>query len=412
MADTLFAQVMDPSNRADPYPIYARLRETPVARQDNGLYVVSTYDEIRSLLFDPRLSSQVLPRRTHAKTGNPIKDWIINPIKDRIIEKHRSLVFRDPPDHDALRRLVMLQFTPERLQRMRGRVNTIVNDLIGKMQGRESIDLVEDFSYPLPVTVICEILGAPAQDEQRFHGWATTLATALDPEQHQSEAALRQTILDYDAISAYLGALVKAKRRCPGDDILSGLATHRDKKAGRLKGYDLIATAVLLLVAGHETTVNLITNGMLTLLRHPEHLARLRQEPSLAPRLIDELLRFEPPVQFIRRKPLSDIDIAGVRIPKSATVVLLLASGDRDPKRFPDPDRFDPSRENIQHFGFGAGIHYCVGAALARIEAEAALVALVNRLINPRLVADPPPYRPGASLRGPRHLEIKIDGVA
>ena len=316
MDDTLFAQVMDRANRANPYPLYARLRETPVSRQDDGIYVVSTYDEIRSLLFDPRLSSQFLPRRAHPKTGNPVKDWIINPIKDRIIEKHRSLVFRDPPDHDILRRHVMLQFTPERIQGMRGRVATIVDDLIGKMQGRERIDVVDDFSYPLPVTVICEILGVPAQDEQKFHGWATRLATALDPEQHQSEAALNQTIADYDAISAYLAALVKAKRRRPENDVLSGLATHRDEKAGRLGKYDLISTAVALLVAGHETTVNLITNGMLTLLRHPEHLARLRNEPSLAPRVIDELLRFEPPVQFIRRKPLSDIDIAGVRIPE------------------------------------------------------------------------------------------------
>ncbi len=179
-----------------------------------------------------------------------------------------------------------------------------------------------------------------------------------------------------------------------------------------MNDFDLIATAVLLLVAGHETTVNLITNSVLTLLRCPEHWERLRDDPGIAPRLIEEMLRYEPPVQYRTRLAVADIPIAGVTIPKDAPVVLLLASGNRDPARFADPDRFDPDRPDNRHLGFGGGLHYCVGAPLARIEAEVALVSLARRLKNPRLVEDPPPYRPGASLRGPRHLCLAFDGIA
>jgi len=407
----LFAQVMDYANRANPYPLYARLRETPVVRADDGLYIVSTYEEIRSLLFHPKASSHVVSRPRFPRTGNLFTDWIMNPIKARIAEKHRSLVFRDPPEHDGLRRHIMLQFTPERMQRMKGRVAAIIEELIAGIQGRRQIDLVEAFSYPLPVAVICELLGVPAQDERKFHAWSKSLIAGLDPEQHLTEADLQKLAVNNAAISAYLGALIKEKRRRPSDDVLTGLATCRDKKAGRLNHFDLITTAVSLLVAGHETTVCLINNGMLTLLRQPEILTRLRLDPDLAPRLVEELLRFDPPAQFMRRKALDDIDIARVRIPKGAMMVLLVASGNRDPKRFTDPDRFDPDRKNNQNFGFGAGLHACLGAWLARMETEAALAALSRRLINPSLAEDPPSYRSTAVVRGPERLLINIEGV-
>jgi cytochrome P450 len=411
-ATDLFAQVMDSANRANPYPLYAQLRETPVVRADDGLYIVSTYEEIRTLLFHPKASSNTVPKRQFPRTGNIIKDWILNPIKAHITHKHRSLVFRDPPEHASLRRHIMLQFTPERMQRVQGRVDGIINDLIAGMQGRRQIDLVEAFSYPLPIAIICELLGVPAQDERKFHAWSRSLIAALDPEQHQTEADLSKVAVDNAALSAYLGALIKEKRSRPSDDVLTGLSTTRDKKSGRLNHFDLLSTAVSLLVAGHETTVCLINNGMLTLLRQPDFLTRLRLNPALAPRLVEELLRFDPPAQFIRRKALEDIDIAGVCIPKGAMMVLLTASGNRDPKRFTDPDRFDPDRKNNQNFGFGAGLHACLGAWLARIETEAALVALSTRLINPSLAEDPPPYRSTALVRGPERLLINIEGVA
>jgi cytochrome P450 len=407
----LFAQVLDPINRAHPYPLYARLRETPVLREEDGTFIVSTYAEIRSLLQDPRVSSEDLPKTKYAKTGNPLRDLIINPVKAWIADTHRPVLFRDPPDHGVLRRLMMAEFTPERMRAMDGRVKAIVGDLIGKMSGSDEIDFVGGFAYPLPVTVICELLGIPPGDAQKFQSWSGTLTGALDPDQRIREEDLSKSAADYDAITAYLRAIIKAKRKHPANDILSGLAAYKDKKLGRMGKYDLIATAVLLLIAGHETTVNLIANSMLTLLRHPEWLERLRRDPALAPRIVEEVLRYEPPVHFRTRKTLAEIHIAGTVIPKGAPLILLFASGNRDPKRFPDPDSFDPDRADNLHFGFGGGPHYCIGAPLARIEAETALAALAGRLVNPKLLVDPPPYRPGASLRGPVQLRLRVSDI-
>jgi cytochrome P450 len=409
--DTLFAEVLDRANRANPYPIYERLRRRPVSRQRDGAYVVSTHAAIRSLLFDPRLSSEDLPPSTRPRTGNPLKDWILNPLKNRVANAHRPLIFRDPPAHDTLRAFVMNEFTIGRVNGLHGRVETLVDALIERCRGRDEVCLVEDLSYPLPVAVICELLGVPEKDEPQFHAWATQLATALEPDARRDEEARRATVTTFDAIAAYMRRLIRDKRRHPADDMLSGLARRTGPGAPVMGDVDLISTAVLLLVAGHETTVNLITNGMLTLLRHPHELERLKADPERAPRLIEELLRYEPPVHFRTRKALGVIEIAGTTIPKGAPVVLLFAAGNRDPDRFSDPDRFDPDREDIQHFGFGGGLHYCVGAPLARIEAEIALVKLCRRLAGPRLMADPPPYRAGASLRGPSNLGIHISGI-
>jgi cytochrome P450 len=410
--NTLFAQVLDQANRADPYPLYARLRETPLVREDDGTYVVSTYAEIRSLLHDPRVSSSDLPKPKHARTGNPFRDFLINPLKDWIIDTHRPLLFRDPPDHTRLRRLAMTQFTMDRVRGIKGRISAIVDELIGKMRGRSEINLVADFSYPFPVSVICELLGIPPGDHKKFQGWSASVTRTLEPKSQFTEEENLESVADYDALTSYLNAHVKEKRKRPTGDILSGLVAYKDKNLGRLGKFDLLATGVLLLVAGHETTVNLVANGMLALMRHPEWLERLRENPALAPRVVEEVLRFDPPVHFRTRKTRAEIDIAGTVMPKGAPLVLLLASGNRDEKRFVNPDRFDPDRADNQHFGFGGGPHYCLGAPLARLEAETALAALACRLVDPHLLEDPPPYRRGASLRGPERLMIGIAGIA
>jgi len=410
--ETLFAQVLDPRNRANPYPLYAGLRETPVSRQADGSYVVSTHAALRSLIFDPRLSSEDLPPSRRPSTGNPLKDWILNPIRNRVVNAHRPLIFRDPPDHDTLRGFVMKEFTIARVRDSHAKVAALVDALIDKCRGRDTLCLVDDLSYPLPVAVICELLGVPEADEAQFHAWAIRLATALEPDARHDEAGRREITATFDAISGYMRRLIRAKRRHPADDMLSGLAARGDRKNPAMGDIDLISTAILLLVAGHETTVNLITNGMLTLLRHPEELEKLKADPERAPRVIEEMLRYEPPVHFRTRKALGAIEVAGTTIPAGSSVVLLFAAGNRDPARFAHPDRFDPDRPDNQHFGFGGGLHYCVGAPLARIEAEIALVALCRRLLAPRLLDDPPPYRPGASLRGPENLAIAIAGIA
>jgi cytochrome P450 len=206
--------------------------------------------------------------------------------------------------------------------------------------------------------------------------------------------------------------LVDRRRKHPGDDMLSGLATDSGPD-GRMEDSYLVATATLMLIAGHETTVNLLTNGMLTLLRHPAIFRRLRHEPDLIPAVVEELLRYEPPVQFLpKRITLDDIPLEGATIPKDVLVILALAAGNRDPSRFLDPDRFDPTRRDIGHLGFGSGIHICFGAPLARAETQIALTELVRRLEEPRLVTDPPPYRPSPILRGPAHLFIETERVA
>ena len=235
----LFAQVMDYANRANSYPLYARLRETPVVRADDGLYIVSTYDEIRSLLFHPKASSNVVSRPKFPRTRDLVTDWIANPIKARILHEYRSLVFRDPPEHEGMRRHIMLQFTPERMQGMKGRVEAIINDLIVGMQGRRQIDLVEAFSYPLPVAVICELLGVPAQEERKFHGWSKSLIAGLDPfntewpESFADEgfrAAIERAAVQYCFASFHVSEDCRDDGRHAGREHQSGFGFLVDRK--------------------------------------------------------------------------------------------------------------------------------------------------------------------------------------
>ena len=305
-----------------------------------------------------------------------------------------------------MRRLIMHQFTPQRIAGMRAHSEQAVSAVLDAKKQEHQLDLVQDVAYPLPVTIICRLLGVPPEDEPRFRGWSANLVRTLDPKESLSEAEMQQAVQSRTDLRAYMGELSAVRRVHPQDDLLSDLVAGDDPD-GRLPEQNLLATMALLLIAGHETTVNLITNSMLTLLRHPEVFARLRHNPDLAIPTVEEVLRYDPPVQFLStRTTLVDVPIAGVTIPQGASVVLLLAAGSRDPARFVDPDRFWPEREDNEHLGFGGGDHYCVGAPLARLEAVTALKALAHRLEAPRLITDPPPYRKNASLRGPEHLQI------
>ena len=400
----LFAQVLDPANRPNPYPLYARLRETPVALQDDDTYVVSTHAEIARLLHDPRISSD--ERKSEGGAGGALA--ASGRLWPEGQEDYQPFIFLDPPDHDRLRRVVMRQFTPRRVEGMRGRVTRLVDELLDARGECGQFDVVGDLAYPLPVAVICELLGVPREDEPRFHGWAAALARSLDPVQGMTEVEVRRAAQAAQQMGEYLTKLVEARSARPTDDLLSALVTG-DNPAGRMDEQDLLSTMALLLIAGHETTVNLITNGTLALLRHPDVLDRLRREPDLVVTLVEEVLRYDPPIQFRTRTTLTDVEAAGVTIPRGATVVLLLASGNRDPARFADAGRFVPDREDNQHLAFGGGNHYCVGAPLARIEAHVALSALAQSLVSPRLVTEPPPYRQNAALRGPEHLLVQFD---
>ncbi|TKA00378.1 cytochrome P450 [Actinacidiphila oryziradicis] len=405
---TLLRQITDYANRADPYPLYAELRKTPVSQQGDGLFVVSTYWEIESLLHDPRISSDV--RNLSPQAAGAL------PQEEEATALPPSFLRLDPPEHDRLRRMTMRPFgpphSPRRVYNMRGELARIVSDLVDGFGDRNQVDLVDDFSYPFPVTVICRLLGIPHEDEARFHSWADTIAASLDPNPDEDPRERRRVAQQARTeLGVYLSGLIDERRGAPGDDMLSALVTGHGPD-GQMTPMEVLSTAALLLIAGHETTVNLIANGMLTLLRNPDVLKRLRDDPQLAVPLVEELLRFEPPVQLLpQRTTLADIDIADTTIPMGASVWLVLASGNRDPQRFLDPDRFDPDRRDNQHLGFGSGIHNCFGAPLARLEAQLALTELARRLGNPRLVEDPPPYRQNAVLRGPRHLNIAFDGL-
>jgi cytochrome P450 len=377
-----------------------------VTRRDDGTYVVSTYREIVALLHDPRVSSDLRNLRRTAGA----------PPDEELPGQPPSFLVLDPPEHDRLRRLATRHFgpphTPDRVDRMRPDLTGIVTDLIDGFADRDRVDLVDDFAYPVPVAVICQLLGVPREDEPRFHGWVEAIVEAIAPVGDDIAERHWKRIQALTELNGYLSELADARLRDPGDDLLSGMLTD-DGPDGRMSREQVLSTARLLLVAGHETTVNLITNGMLTLLRNPDVLGRLREDPDLVIRAVEELLRYEPPVQFLPwRIALDDIDVLGTVIPKGSAITLVLAAGNRDPAHVPDPDRFDPDRPDNQHLGFGGGIHYCFGAPLARLEAQTALTALARRLENPRLVDDPPPYRQSPVLRGPRHLLVEFDRVA
>jgi cytochrome P450 len=396
---SIYEQIHRFASRADPYPLYAELRKTPVARLEDGSYVVSTYEEIVALLHDPRVSSDSR-ELAHPPPGEPLPP---------------SFIGVDPPEHDRLRRLTMRHFGPPHSPRVvegiRGKLHEIVKDLIDAIAGGTRADIVDDIAYPFPVTVICHLLGVPREDEPRFHTWAEEIAETLGPGEGDPAERARRRSAAVLSLETYLGELAQARRRNPGHDMLSGLVTPQGPD-GSLSEVEVVSTARLLLVAGHETTVNLITNGMLTLLRGPGLIGRIRDVPDLIPHTVEELLRFEPPVHFLpQRVALDDITIAGVTIPRGSNIIVALASGSRDPAHVHDPDRFDPDRPYIQHLGFGGGIHHCFGAPLARLETQIALRELAKRLVNPRLVTDPPPYRQGSTLRGPRHLLVEYDRV-
>ncbi|MFF4528699.1 cytochrome P450 [Streptomyces sp. NPDC001407] len=402
--DTLFQRITDYANRADPYPLYAELRENGVTRQEDGGYLVGTYHEIAALLHDPRISSDTRNRT------DP------DPATLRRGDLPPAFIGLDDPEHDRLRRIAMRPFgpphSPGRIDGLHDDITRTAEELIDSFRGADRIDIVDEFAYPLPVTVICRLLGVPHEDVPRIRAWTDAIVTGLDITPGTDQEERRQAAMaGRDAMALYLGELAGSRRGHPSHDLLSALVNDPGPE-GQLTEREVMATATLLLIAGHETTVNLITNGVLTLLRHPEALKRLRAEPELMPKAVEELLRYEPPVHMLpQRTPLADVEVAGVTVPKGAPLILVLASGNRDPRRFDEPGHFDPAREDNQHFGFGAGVHSCFGAPLARLETQIALDALLPYLDGFHLTEDPPPYRRSPILRGPRHLLINRTGT-
>jgi cytochrome P450 len=315
---------------------------------------------------------------------------------------------RDPPDHTRLRSLVSTAFTPRVVEGLRPRIQQIVDDLITRAEAAGGMDVIEEFAYPIPVNVICEMLGVPVADHERFRGWSLDIARGLDSIWLPPDSEIpRRSAASRHAISDYFRGLIAQRRASPRSDLLSALIAA-EAAGDKLSEEELVATCILLLIAGHETTVNLIGNGMLALLRHPAELRRLRESPGLITSAVEELLRYDGPVQRTARVASADATIGGRTIAKGDMVMPFIAAADRDPAQFPEPDRLDLSRSDNRHIAFGWGIHFCLGAPLARIEGQIAIDALVRRLPGLELATHEPEYRQSLTLRGLKTLPVKF----
>ena len=414
--ETAFAEAMKFENRANPYPFFDELRKTPVVRVANGVYAVSGYREILELAHDPRVSSDFRNSALAASMGSGAK-----PVPDELAAygQDPSMIASDPPDHDRTRRLAMRHFgpphSPDLIPSMEAKCQSIVNDLLDKARGKRRIDVVDDFAYPLPVAVICKIMGIPLADEPKFHAWIFDMMEGADlgPEAATKEQQRRQEKGRESRVELkrYLVGLIERFAREPGDGMISKLV-HDDGPDGRMTPSEIANNSFLVFIAGHDSTVNLIAHCILTCLRHPGSIDLLRRQPELVPGAIEEVLRLQSSVQFFpSRSALADIEIAGTTIPKGAPIFLLYGAANRDPRQFPNPNEFDPARKNNQHVGWGSGIHTCFGGPLARLEVNTAFEAFLRRVENPRLVEDPPPYRRNQMFRGPRHVLVDIDGI-
>ncbi|MEV7320592.1 cytochrome P450 [Streptomyces sp. NPDC093970] len=382
---------------ADPYAVYSRLREAgPVHRftGTDGLpaWLVTRYEDVRQALADPRLSLD----KAHAKPGG-YRGFALPPALDA------NLLNMDPPDHTRIRRLVSQAFTPRRTALLREPVRRTAEALLDVLEPLGRTDLIASYAAPLPITVICELLGVAEEDRPDFRGWTDALVAPDPARPERAREAVRSLL-------AFFAALLTRKRAEPAEDLLSAMIAVRDEE-DRLSEDELMSLAFLILFAGYENTVHLIGNATLALLLDPAQLAALRDDPARIGAAVEELARYDGPVPLaIRRFPTEDVTIGAVTVPAGETVLLSLAAAHRDPRRFPEPDRLDLGRDTTGHLALGHGIHYCLGAPLARLETEVALTALLARL--PGLELDVPAEtlrrRPSMRTRGLLALPVRF----
>ena len=395
-----------PEFRDDPYPTYHRLRcEWPVARMQAGMrltFMLSRHADVLSVLRHPTVSVD-RPGQPRPVEGEPPPD--LHPLARAVRALSRVMLFRDPPDHTHLRGLVNKAFTPRVVERLRPRIQALVDDLLAAPLRDGGMDLIRDLAAPLPVFVIGELLGVPKEDYGPLKTWSDDLAIMLDGTvalQHVGRA-LPSAI----AFVEYLRKLVAARRASPQDDLVSGLIAAQEQNEA-LTEDEIIGTSLILLGAGHETTTNLIGNGLLALARHPAERARLAASPALMPSAVEELLRFDSPVQATSRMLREEMVIEGQSIAAGEEAVLLLGAANRDPAAFPEPDRLDVARRDNRHLAFGFGIHFCPGAGLARLEGELAVGTLLRHAPRFELTTDKLVRRPGMLFRGLESLPVRF----
>jgi cytochrome P450 len=382
---------------ADPYPHYRRLRETdPVHRSPLGFFVASRHADASFVLRDKRFGKDFVGRMTRRFGDKVLEEPIYRSMRHWMLQM-------DPPDHTRLRGLVVKAFTARRVEDMRPRIQAIVDATLERVAPRGRMDLIADFALRLPVTVICDMLGIPEEDHEMIFSGARGGGRLLDPVP-LSRAEIDAANADNVATAEYFQQLFDLRRRKPGDDLTSELV-QAEEQGSKLSNEELTANIILLFGAGHETTVNLIGNGLLALHRNPDQLRLLRSDASLTANAIEELLRYDSSVQLTGRTALEDVEVGGVAVSKGESVLCLLGAANRDPAVYRDPDRLDITRANIRPLSFGGGIHFCLGAQLARIEGEVAIATLLRRLPGLTLDdAEHPSWRQTFVLRGLNQL--------
>jgi fatty acid omega-hydroxylase len=420
-AETAWTEAMKYENRHDPYRFFDELRKTPVVQVADKVYVVTGYRELLTLAHDPHVSSDISRSPISAKPkGSAQPD--VGAEHMQAYGREPSLIVSDPAKHDKQRRQVMRHFapphSPDVIPNMESDIQTLCNDLLDgiKAKGGNTFDVVDDYAYPVPVAVICKILGVPLKDEPTFHGWIFDFMAGADmgPDAATEEGRARaqKGKESTAALTAYMADLIQGFLTEPQDNVLSKLVNDKDGPDGPMTPKEAASNAMLLLIAGHDSTVNTIAHCVLTLLRNPESIDLLRGKPELIPKAIEEVLRLQSAVQFFpSRSVTADIEVGGTVIPAGSAVHLLYGAANRDPRRFPDPEKFDIQRPDNEHVGWGRGVHSCVGGPLARLEVNLAVENFLRRVENPRLVVDPPPYRQNQIFRGPLHLEVEFDRI-
>lgn len=401
--DGLLLQVLaTPEGQGDPYPYYARMREEArVNRTAFGPYVVNGYEECLGVLRDPRLGR-----------GMGIEDTSTGIFSDAGTRRgefldlsQHNMLLSDPPDHTRLRRLVSRSFTPRQVERLRPAVHGLVDGLLEELAERGEADFMTSFALPLPMAVIGELVGVPVAERAGLQPYVRAAAKGIEPvlSEEEIEAAIEAVV----HLGDYFGQLLDERRHHPRDDLLSALVQAREND-DRLTDEEIFSTAILLFAAGFETTTNLLGNGLFALLTHPEQLEDWRQHPDIAPTAVEELLRFDSPVQFNLRTALEPADLLGEPLARGDRIVVLQGAANRDPARFTRPDDLDLRRTNNTPLSFGWGIHHCIGAPLARMEGEIAFNALLAGLATLEPASDEPHWRPSFTLRGLVDFPLRV----
>ena len=389
---------------ANLYPFHHRLRSEDPVHWSNTLdsWILTRYADVLPALSDARLSANRMPVFMNA-LPEPMR------IRHASLGKHFSLFFAnlDPPEHTRFRGLVSQSFTPKMVKALAPMIQKIVEGLLDELAGKGEMDAIRDFAYPIPATVIAEMLGIPPADRLNFGQWSRDLTNFLGASKATLQEVADQAQRSLQRLTEYFQGLIEQRRGNPQQDLISSLITV-EEQGDLLSEEELVATCNFLLMAGHDTTTNLIGSSILALLNNPDELQKLKADPSLIETAVEEFLRYESPLQRQTRVVLEDFEIDGRTIQRGQTVWLIQGAANRDPEQFPEPDRLDVGRQDNKHVALGAGIHFCLGASLARLEGQIAITAIVQRLPKLKLATDNPPWRQNVSFRGLKSLPVRF----